>query len=113
MGKYIELQLLILDIFVKYSSHLSLKTDIYLMRETVQGRAAKKRSKWRIKRGSRREKDLLCRKGELKHNNSKSLVSLLSFVSLVPQNISPTYFVRYHFDRKDTFTQEMSHQLTS
>ena len=61
MGKYIELQILmILDIFVKYSSHLSLKTEICLMRETVQGRAAEKRSKWRIKRGSRREKDLLC-----------------------------------------------------
>ena len=28
MGKYIELQLLILDIFVKYSSHLSPQTDI-------------------------------------------------------------------------------------
>ena len=92
MGKYIELQILIiLDIFVKYSSHLSLKTEICLMRETVQGRAAEKRSKWRIKRGSRREKDLLCWKGELKQNNSKSLVSLLSIVC----------------------TTEISHQLTS
>ena len=113
MGKYIELQILIiLDIFVKYSSHLSLKTEICLMRETLQGRAAEKRSKWRIKRGSRREKDLLCWKGELKQNNSKSLVSLLSFVSLVPQKYLTNLFVRHHWHSRDTCTTEKFHQLT-